>query len=387
VNDQSKLTFPSRLDRFYHRYVDFLMSRHLDQEALNFADSSRARLLAEKLRTPPASGDFRALARQSDAALLSYWLAPEQSYLWVTTPAGLQSFPLGPEARIRDLVDRYSKAIVDGRDGTPLGRELYDILVTPARKLLHGGGRVIVVPDGCLHELNFETLIAPSNRYWVEDAKVEIAPSLRLLRGEHGAASHTHSILLIGDPVQNALPDLPNASQEIAGIAGLYGDAMVKTREAARPESYRSANPAAFAAIHFAAHAVPNRDSPLDSAVVLSQGRDSSKLYAREVRDIPLTAGLVTISACRSAGARTYPGEGLVGFAWAFLDAGAHNVVASLWDVSDQSTATFMQGLYKRIKKGAEPAEALREVKLEFLHSKDSRRKPYYWAPFQLYVR
>ena len=109
--------------------------------------------------------------------------------------------------------------------------------------------------------------------------------------------------------------------------------------------------------------------------------------YAREVQDIPLTADLVTISACQSAGARTYPGEGLVGFAWAFLSAGAHNVVASLWDVSDQSTAAFMQALYSQVRKGAEPAAALREVKLGFLRSKDSRRKPYYWAPFQLYVR
>jgi CHAT domain-containing protein len=177
------------------------------------------------------------------------------------------------------------------------------------------------------------------------------------------------------------------AGKEIAGIASLYGDAVVKTRERARPEAYRAANPSSFRAIHFAAHAVPNRDSPLDSAVVLSQGKDSAKLYAREVQEIPLSADLVTVSACRSAGARTYPGEGLVGFAWAFLSAGAHHVVASLWDVSDQSTAAFMQALYTRVRRGAEPAAALREVKLEFLRSESARRKPYYWAPFQLYVR
>jgi len=51
--------------------------------------------------------------------------------------------------------------------------------------------------------------------------------------------------------------------------------------------------------------------------------------------NLPLQAELVTISACRSAGARTYSGEGLVGLAWAFLNAGAHNVVAGLWNVED----------------------------------------------------
>ena len=145
--------------------------------------------------------------------------------------------------------------------------------------------------------------------------------------------------------------------------------------------------PSRFSVIHFAAHAVPNRDSPLDSAIVLSPGRDTAKLYTREVRHVPLSAELVTVSACQSAGARAYAGEGLVGFAWAFLAAGARNVIASLWDVSDRSTATLMQAVYSRVRDSEDPAEALRAVKLEFLHSATANRKPYYWAPFQVYVR
>ena len=56
---------------------------------------------------------------------------------------------------------------------------------------------------------------------------------------------------------------------------------------------------------------------------------------------IRLNAALVTISACRSAGARTYAGEGLVGLTWAFLEAGAQNVIAGLWDVSDRSPPSW----------------------------------------------
>jgi hypothetical protein len=57
---------------------------------------------------------------------------------------------------------------------------------------------------------------------------------------------------------------------------------------------------------------------------------------------VPLRADLVTLSACRSSGARTYAGEGLVGLARAFLQAGAGSVIAGLWDVSDQSTSEMM---------------------------------------------
>jgi CHAT domain-containing protein len=94
----------------------------------------------------------------------------------------------------------------------------------------------------------------------------------------------------------------------------------------------------------------------------------------------------VTMSACRSAGERAYSGEGLVGFAWAFLRAGASRVVAGLWDVDDRSTAELMDRLYDRIGAGAAPARALREAKLAFLASSDHVNKPYYWGPFELFT-
>ena len=104
--------------------------------------------------------------------------------------------------------------------------------------------------------------------------------------------------------------------------------------------------------IHFTAHATANVESPLDSAVVLSGPDDGYKLYARDVAETPLRADLVTVSACRSAGERTYSGEGLVGFAWAFLRAGARNVIAGLWDVDDRSTARFDGRVVRRAQRG-----------------------------------
>jgi CHAT domain-containing protein len=110
----------------------------------------------------------------------------------------------------------------------------------------------------------------------------------------------------------------------------------------------------------------------------------TAKLYARDVAERPLSADLVTISACRSAGERTYAGEGLVGFACAFLRAGARRVIAGLWDVDDRSTAALMGRVYASLASGASPSEALRTAKLEMIRSGTATAKPYYWAAFQL---
>ena len=100
-----------------------------------------------------------------------------------------------------------------------------------------------------------------------------------------------------------------------------------------------------------------------------------------------LHAELVTLSACRTAGARTYAGEGLVGFTWAFFLAGARSVIAGLWDVSDESTPMLMDQLYAGISMDQDPAEALRAAKLVLIHSGKPYSLPYYWGPFQLYRR
>src|SRR5262249_30269081 len=121
-------------------------------------------------------------------------------------------------------------------------------------------------------------------------------------------------------------------------------------------------------------------------AVVLSRQGDQYKLYARDVIDIPIHAELVTISACRSAGVRAYAGEGLIGFAWAFLRAGARAVVAGLWDVSDGSTQRLMTQFYAGIASGEDPVSAMRHAKLRLLKNDPQYRKPYYWAPFEVYI-
>ena len=153
----------------------------------------------------------------------------------------------------------------------------------------------------------------------------------------------------------------------------------------ARPDAYVAAQPGRYSMIHIAAHGEANRRSPLDSALILSPGDRGFKLYARDVMRVPLRADLVTISACRSSGARTYAGEGLVGLARAFLQAGAGSVIAGLWDLPDQSTSEMMDRMYQQIAAGVVPEESLRQAKLSFLHATYS--KPYYWGPFQYYTR
>jgi CHAT domain-containing protein len=276
-------------------------------------------------------------------------------------------------------------------EGSQAANALYSALLAPAHNLIPPGSNVVIVPDGALHNLNFETLPVPGTppHYWIDDAVVSVAPSL-MIKGDSDSRVDLKSILLIGNP-DTATPDypkLPNAGAEIIKVRNRLARLQNTVYDGANanPNAYRASNPGSFSAIHFAAHATANATNPMESAIILSPAENTFKLYARDVAQIPLHADLVTISACRGAGARVYSGEGIVGFTWAFLQAGARHVIAGLWDVTDLSTAEMMDQLYDNLGSGKSAAVALREAKLSLIHAPGNFHKPYYWGPFQLYA-
>src|SRR5262249_9835948 len=245
------------------------------------------------------------------------------------------------------------------------GGELYDLLVRPAEQWVARDPRVTVIPDGVLCGLNFETLIAPKPdpHYWIKDVTVTQAAALALSDGGPSsrvpADAGLATLLLVGNPltVSDAYPTLTHAAAEIDGVSRHFPGSQrtILVGASANPTAYTNAKPGQFSFIHFVAHGVASRASPLDSAIVLSDNGRPAFVYARDIIRTRLTARLVTISACESAGARTYAGEGLVGLSWAFLRAGAHEVVGALWQVDDASTAELMESVYDQIGEGQAP--------------------------------
>jgi len=418
----SRLPFLSNAARIYEDYIHFLVTRGRTNEALQVADYTRARTLAEGLGRPCKAGfapdrlNATEIARRADGAVLFYALGKEHSYVWAITLHAAKMFPLASnEGEIDAAVQRYRDklegppAILEASDD---GNALYKMLVAPAQEFLKRelriGDTVFIVADSSLNNLNFETLIPDSRtdvpkRYWIEDVTAINAPSLRLLPGSrHGGGKLEGNLLLLGDPAApdagsgNLYPPLPNAAVQMQNITKYFPDERQKVfaHAQAPPSAYLNNHPEKFSYIHFVAHGTASRTSPLDSAIILSPesdsgraGRDDSfKLYARDVIATPrLKAQVVTVSACYSSGKRTYSGEGLVGLSWAFLRAGAHNVVAALWDVSDASAPQIMDAFYHELNGGKSPGSALRTAKLSLLHTQEFH-SPFYWAAFQLYA-
>jgi CHAT domain-containing protein len=185
--------------------------------------------------------------------------------------------------------------------------------------------------------------------------------------------------------------------------------ALVELAESGKMRDYHT--------IHLATHALVDDEVPARSAFVLSQvdlpdplaaAMAGERIFdglltAREVlRDWDLDADLVTLSACETALGREVDGEGYIGFAHAFLQAGARTLLVSLWKVEDEATSLLMRrfyenraGAYSERRGGGQAgrrmskAEALREAKHWLRTYTDTiGRQPFehprYWSAFIL---
>jgi CHAT domain-containing protein len=406
-HDELRLSYLAGGIEFYEDYVDFLVAHGRPDDALRVAELSRARTLAEGLASTTQAAALstrnlkpQQIAQKMRSTLLFYWMGQKRSHLWVITPTGTTRLDIPKAADIDPLVKSYSAALLNVRGpedpAATAGQQLYSVLVAPAMKFLPKNSSIIVLPDSTLSALNFETLIAPEPQphFWIEDATLTTASSLTLLAASAArATAPQNTMLLVGNtvPPNEQFKALAQAPAEMKIVEGYFPEPRRAVLEGAQatPSAYLQSQPERFAYLHFVTHGTASVTRPLESAVILSREGDSYKLYARDILKHPLTARLVTISACEGAGKRAYSGEGLVGLSWAFLRAGAHNVVGALWEVSDSAAPQIMDNFYGELGKGKEPAAALRTAKLTLLHSADAAsvfRKPYYWAPFQLYA-
>jgi CHAT domain-containing protein/Flp pilus assembly protein TadD len=408
-HDELRLSFLSSGIAVYGQYIDFLIRQGRPADALHQAELSRARTLSEGLASDTKANSRsittplpQQLARKLCATLLVYWVDEDRSFLWVITPTKTTSFALPPASEIDHQLKAYGKAIVNSRDvlstdDRQTGEKLYAMLIAPAQKLIPANSRIILLPDQSLYGLNFETLIGPEPKphYWIEDVTLTTASSLTLLAAAaNRLPPKEKNLLLVGNTklANIEFPPLFQSAIEMKKVEQYFPEPhrLVLEEAKATPSAYLGSNPERFSYVHFSTHGTASSARPLESAVILSPEGESFKLYARDVVTKHLRAELVTISACYGSGKRAYSGEGLVGLSWAFLRAGAHNVIGALWEVADApATPQLMDSLYNGLNQGKDPATALRDAKLKLLHSPDPGsvfKKPFYWAPFQLYT-
>jgi CHAT domain-containing protein len=354
-----------------------------------------------------------------DEIILEYVLAEPQSFCLSISKnvAALSRLPAGRQ-RVENLTRTYLTSIREKQGDVTLANQLYDVLLRPIgeQKLLD---RVIIIPDGILHWLPFETLQDSSKSLLVERKTISYTPAstvLYVLRNPANSHRDRRTLLAVGDvPYQNQgnasaeiakpsgleqrvlrgmsdlfgtrLYDLPETKEEVLDIKSILRDGTVLLGPDATETAFKAQRLQDFKIIHLAAHGFSDSQFPERSGLVLGVDKtdsDDGLLQVREIMGLRFDADLITLSACDTGVGKLQGEEGVTDLAEAFLVSGAKSVVASLWSADDTFTHALMDRFYAHIVEGQDQASALRSAKLDLLAKYGKQVSPYYWAAFIL---
>lgn len=361
----------------------------------------------------------------NETALIEYMTGEKCSFVFLATPDDLFISSLPDSDSLKSLVDNYLSFLTlketGGFKAKKGGQRLFKILLGPfIDQLDENIKKIIIVPDGNLHFLPFETLVQEQNsRYLIQNYEISYAPSASALTNILGRKSPTQrdkDLLIVANPrppqpnkfisfltdllkslsrkknqesedMVFDFPYLPYADKEAKVIAKFFDpDKKILLRgEAAKESQFKKLDLSEFKILHFATHGIINDEEWWRSALIFLPDKDlleDGSLQPREIYNLKLNSDLVVLSACQTGKGKLEKGEGVMGLVNAFLNTGSKSVISSLWNINDRSTAHFMKYFYQNIIDGKSKAEALKLAKIEMINSKFSH--PYYWAAFIL---
>jgi CHAT domain-containing protein len=312
---------------------------------------------------------------------------------------------------------------------------LYALLIaTPLADKINDKTSLVFSPDGALKLLPFEALHNPSKgTYFIQEKNIRYIPSgkefVRLYkyhRDHHHAQRAKRSVVIFDNPdfdttdsvVANntqdeAFPVTPNTSRAgiVKSLFRMRFDPLPGTRiEAQNIQSTLEQNAyiqefkenEATEAnllnikqpniLHIATHGFFINDNTipnpmLKSGIALSgantsaiQGKSDGIVTALKLSGLKLKGtDLVVLSACKTGVVDINSTDSVSGLSKAFIQAGASDIVMSLWSVNDQATQKLMSRFYKQMHAQPDYAAALKSAKLQMI---DQGLHPFYWAGF-----
>jgi len=362
--------------------------------------------------------------------IIEYFIGADSLYAFVISKEQFHLRKIASDSMLSDDIDRYRKTMMQGNDPANFAdasHHLYQKLFQPLASLVNMQ-QLIIVPDGPLDLLPFESLVVENSKkgrhtsfktlsYLINKYTVSYVPSIKYLDIKTNPHPTKPQKMFLGfapvfkkltiDRQRSLYPDvkrplnaLPLSKTEVEDVKDLFNkphgfwsflkpdkdEAHIYEESEATEEQFKSLTLSNYNYIHLATHAFVSEDHPGQSGIVFTakaNGQDDGILYASEIYNLNLSAQLVTLSACNTGIGKIAKGEGMMSLSRAFQYAGARNLLVSLWNVDDRSTAKLMVDFYTKNEQEMKIPGALRDAKIDLIN-KGRYAQPKYWASFIL---
>jgi CHAT domain-containing protein len=336
-------------------------------------------------------------------AILEYVVNDPASYCLVITHDSAKIVKLPGTQMISGLVSAYLPEVKAKHSAHLEARHLYDALLGQIPEVV-SKKQLVVIPDGQLHLIPFDALIDQQGQFLLLSRTIVYSPSATsffLLRTASKRKPAGLTILAVGGvPYDGSdlkaaavtrgyndagLPNLPGSREEALSAAAAFPIISRTLLLGTDATESRFKSSIDRDILHLAVHAIANETHPDRAALVLLSDPTHDEdgfLEASEIVQLRLHAELVVLSACNTAVGPLEGQEGIATLSRAFLLAGAHTVISTLWSVEDESTLYLMRVFYAELDRRKGAANALATAKRDMVQKFGNNALPFYWAGF-----
>ncbi|KAM3092596.1 CHAT domain-containing protein, partial [Phormidesmis sp. 146-12] len=266
----------------------------------------------------------------------------------------------------------------------PIAQQVYNLLLRPIATPIAASGvtTLVFVPDGGLRNLPMAAL-HDGQHYLIEQYSIALAPGLQLLPPQPLERQQMTGLIGGLSEARQGFAALPNVNYEVDRIQAALSTQVLLNQRFTNTSFQNQIDANPFSIVHLATHG--QFSSNAEQTFLLTwDGRINATqldqlLRSRNSQLSPIE--LLVLSACQTAEGDRRAALGMAGIA---VRSGARSTLATLWAVSDRSTAALMVEFYQQLNKpNVTKAEALRQAQISLLQKRRSSH-PYYWAPFIL---
>lgn len=248
---------------------------------------------------------------------------------------------------------------------------------------------IIIIPDGILTFVPFQTLLTrPSETFQYEKmpflvfgSAISHTISFQAYIKDSVPFSKKQSVLGVFPVFKNTPQELGYSIFEAEAIENVFPTKMLMEKQATTAAFLENAD--TYSILHISTHARGGTFSSEPSIQFSDRALSLEELYG-----LQFSNPLVVLSACDTGVGKIMKGEGALSLARGFQYAGAPNVLFSLWQVNDKSTAQLMAFYYKNLKKFRSRNQALHNASIDYINDEtidNTRKSPYYWGAFVYY--
>lgn len=342
-----------------------------------------------------------------DTTIYIIAITHEYTGIYITMPGvkfWQETYDLLHKIRFAEITDFHAESM-----------KISHILLDPVADKLREKSRVIIVAHSLLKGFPFEILsFSPATslgqeskhfHYLVEGHQIIYSPSIprwmstrcmSKLKKEKTAPDRFLAFAGFspGFEAHDGVQLLLDSESEVGRIGRLFEEKglcpLILIKENSNEHNFKSVAQCSHI-LHLATHTFSDEEDPEMNGLLFWEfgtapcpgDQDDGILEVHEICNLKIPAELIVLNSCASASIKGCHDMKWYSSADCFMEAGAKNILCTLWNVTDRFAQKFMVEFYRSYLNGMTFSQALQNVKIRMIEE-PSTSLPINWATYVL---